>query len=229
MRTAILLLTCLAAGLSAQALETVPLRTRRQALVHERLLRRVRNTRLAVKWKEEPLERVVRDLRRRLRLNMLVARPLMERAREELVDLEVDRVSAATVLRILAAQHGIVFQNRHGVIFVTTPADALRHALVLELHQVAEILYVPPDFPAPEINISPSGVGAEEAEDEEEESREGLDPEVLLDLIRRGTGPEAWDLEGVSLRISKTTVIVRHTPAMQRKVRRFLARLRGGT
>ncbi len=223
---AAMILLAICPTLIGQSIKTIPLKTTREAQDYRSILKRVRGTTFSVDWKQVALEDVLKDLRRRLGFNILVARPMKERLEEEVVDLTLTTVRASTILKLLQEQHKFVLQNRRGIVWVTTVEDAFKKSLVLKFYGVRVLLYTPPDFPAPDIGIRPSGVNAGE-DDEEEVEREAKDPEVLLDFIRKGTGPNLWDVEGVSLQISKGTLIVRHSPEVQRKVSRFLNRLRG--
>ena len=226
MRLITLLLLILAGPLAlAQSVKTIPLKKSRDVRAYRQILRRLRGTVMTVDWKEQALTDVIKELRRRLRFNILVARPMKEMVEEEAVDLTLNNVRASTILKVLAEQHKFVFQYREGIVWITTQEDAFQKALVLKLYSVHLLLYTPPDFPAPGIGINPGGVTSED--DEEEVEREQKDPEFLLDLIRQATGTALWDIEGVTLQISKGTLVVKHSPEVQRKVSRFINSLRG--
>jgi len=233
MRTALLVPLILASCLlpaSSQAIRTEPLKTPRARREYRQILNKLVSLRLTVSWKDMTIGEVVADLRRRVGLNVLVARPLQGRAGDPAVDLGLSRVRALTVMRIAAEQNGFVFQNRGGILWATTAEDAVRRSIVLGIHNVRDILYVPPDFPAPRIlGIEPGrrdgGFGG--FEDELEREPSSMDPEQVVDLVRSATGEKTWEHEGVSIGYMNGRIVVRHSPGVQARVARLLNRLRG--
>ena len=150
-------LLVIAASLEAQVLRTVPLRTRAEASEYRHLLNRLERSRLSVAWEDRELHDVVKDLAKRLEINILIAAPLEER-KAETISMTLRRVNAGTLLKLLEESLGVAFQNRQGVVWVTTPQDAIKHAIILRVYVIAELLYVPPDFPAPRsMGLSASG------------------------------------------------------------------------
>ena len=200
---------------NAQVLDTTPLRTKTQVKKYRQILAKLQNTRVSVNWKDITLVEAVTELRAQTKLNFVVLTTKLEDLAERELSLKLTRVPAAVVVQLLAGVGDVVFQNRRGIVYVTSRADAVKKASVLALYDVRSLLYTPPDFPAPKIGISMGPPG----EDEEEEPEvEQPDPEALVDLIRDATGQANWEHEGVSIKISGGKLIIRHTPAMHRKI-----------
>lgn len=206
----------------AQVLETVPLRTARDRADYGRVQRCLDATTLSADWTTRSLADALAELRRATRLNWIVDRAVDDRVDAPL-KFEFHDLRARSVLALLRDRAGVTFLYDEGVIHVTTHAEAVRRASVLALHEVADILYTPPDFPARRDVGIPIGTP-----DEPESSERGsMDPEFLIDLIRQSTGgEEAWEMEGVSITVHKSRIVVRHTPAMQKKVACWLDSLR---
>ena len=225
--TRLFLLLALVAGtlLPAQALETTPIRKRSDLGTWRHLVALTENTRLSVDWKDVPFREVTRHLARTLGINLIIDRTIGEKA-EEPVTLTLVDVKAATVLAALKDSMSVTFLHRDGMLHVTTTEDATKRSLMLELIDVRDILYVPPDFPAPSggLGINPGPPVPPVAEEEPPEQK---DPDFVLDLVRTSVSPKSWDIEGTSLQISKGTLIVRNTPRVIAEVRSFLTRLRG--
>lgn len=225
------LLIFLGGFLPAQALRTLPPETPRDQRVFREVVRRLQGIRMDVRWEGVSLEDAISLLRARTGLNMLVAREAEDLVEGTTVEMTLHRVTALTLMKILAENHEILFQNRRGVIFVTTPEDARRRSLTLAIFDVRDLLYTPPDFPAPDllgIRVGAPGGGLGGFGEEEFASGpEGRDPDRLVDIVRMATGEKAWDGGGVSLRYMGGRLVVRHTPSMLRKVARILASLRG--
>lgn len=219
---ALALLFCVST--SAQILDTLPLKTSRDRATYRSMVTRIANLRLTVDWKDENLYRVVRSLRMQLGLNFVIDPALKETAEEASVTLSLKEVSGRAVLRLLESSQKIAFQNRGGILYVTSPEEALKKAMVLRTYSVKDMLYTPPDFPGPRLGIK---VGPVEEQREEPEPPEQKDPAFLEDLLRQSTGADVWEVEGSSITIHNGTLIVRHAPKVQAKVRSLLARLRG--
>ncbi|HGY92533.1 MAG TPA: hypothetical protein ENK43_15305 [Planctomycetes bacterium] len=220
MRAFLIALLLTATSAPAQDLDTIPLRTRRDAKTYRRVVSRLRQTRVRVMWKERRLEDALKDLRRITGINLVILRARVEDELERTLTLNLRGLPAGTVLNLLADITGVAFQHRHGVIVVTSKEDAQRRALVLGVYDIADVLYVPKDFPGPKIGLHGSGSGDELEEDEEQP--EQRDPEEILSLIRTATGEKAWEGEGTSLEIHGRKLFVRHTPAMHRRIARIL-------
>ncbi len=220
MRTLLLTLLLTAVQALAQDLDTIPLRTRRDVKTYRQVVLKLRQTRVRVMWKERRLEDALGDLRRMTGINLVILRSRVEDQLDRELSLNLRGLPAGTVLNLLADVTGVAFQHRHGVIVVTSKEDAQRRALVLGVFDIADVLYVPKDFPGPKIGLNGSGSGDEL--EEEEEQPEQRDPEEILSLIRSVTGEKAWEGEGTSLEIHGRKLFVRHTPAMHRRIARIL-------
>lgn len=157
---------------------------------------------------------------------MILSRAI-EDHREAPVTLKLEAVRLGAALSILAERFDLGFLVQRCILTITTKEEAWKRAMVLSIHSVHDMLYVPPDFPAPDINIRPSNVEPRPTGGEVIE-REQKDPERLVDLLRNATGGDAvWDAEGASLELHRGKLFVRHAPSVQLKVRRMLGRLRG--
>ena len=218
------MLVALCSEASAQ-LATLPNKTSTDREIYRTMVRRLKGTRMSVKWEDIELQDAIKQISNNVRINMVIATPLRERA-EDPISMNLKDVTAMTLLRLLRESASMEFQHRHGVLVATTKEDALTKAMTLGIYGIRLILYVPPDFPAPvRLGLRP-GPPPEPIE-EEGEAKEGMDPDFLVDLIRNTTGgSNVWDVEGASILAHKGNLFVRHAPHIQARVRRFLNRLR---
>ena len=179
---------------------------------------------LSVNWEEAELGEVLKELRRRLEVNLVMSIALRKEEPPTL-NLVLKDISALGVLRIIESQTGIRFQHRHGVIVATTPEDAMQASMVLKVYQVADLLYVPPDFPAP-IRLGLRGSGQEE-EPITPEPQEQKDPAELIELLRVSTGGDkVWDVPGAFITHSGSNLFVFHSTEVHSRFGRTLHRLR---
>ncbi len=206
----------------AQVLDTLPFKNSREKRLYRVCVNRLKHTDLNIDWKDISFRNAIADLRRQTRLNFIVTREADEKEIENLT-LRLRNVSGRLLLHFLSESGDVVFQFRRGAVFVTSKSDAIKRASVLQFYSVHDLLYVPPDFPAPRIGINPLPPG--EREQEEVEERDGHDPERIIEIIKMATGESNWEYGFTSIQIHKGRMIVRHTPAMQRRVRNMIAAL----
>lgn len=173
------------------------------------------------------LDEALTRIARLARVNLLRDPSLGDRLEEE-SSLSLERVRLAAAWEILRERFDLALLVRGRVLRVMTREAAWKRSMGLSMHSVADMLYEPPDFPAPEIGIRPSGVEGRRPVGGEVIEKEGKDPDRLVDILRRTTGGDAvWDFEGARLEIHRGRLIVHHVPEVRRRVARLLARLRG--
>jgi hypothetical protein len=205
--------------LAGQTLLHGDFETRDDAKACARLEWRLSNTRSDVAWTDRPLADVVRDLAKTINATLLFA-PSAAARKDETISLEIRGATLATVFKLVAEATKLRFVYERGVIHLATEEDAMRRSMVLRLYAVGELLYQPPDFPASRLDLHPGPVREPEAEQEDAKPRDGSE---VVDLVKLATGEEVWSVEGASITVSKSLLVVRHTPAVQAQVRRMLA------
>jgi hypothetical protein len=175
-----------------------------------------------VDWRDASWGEVARDLSVLTGRNFLVARALEDRGDASLT-LRLEGVAAGALLRILKSSFAIEVVFEHEVFFLTTPEDALRRSAVVRIYDASAALYEPPDFVAPEMGLRGSSDAPEPRP--REEPRPQRDVAELVELVVRATGASLWEQEGAVLQGIGTRLLVRHTPAVHRKVQRVLRAL----
>ena len=208
--------------LSAQVIETRPLRSGADRERFRALRNRLSHTTISVDWKAKPLAECLDELRSRVNLNFVIAAAARDQVEEE-VDMKLHHVPAWIVLALLRDRHQLGFLNDRGIIVVTTRDDMFRRSFTTKIYNAFTIGYKLPDFPGPRLGLRPSGaeIGEEEAEDEVEPH----DPQETIDLVKRMTGESLWEIEGASIEVLRGIVVVRHAPSVQRQVESLLYRL----
>lgn len=208
----------------AQILDALPITTSKQATQYRQIVAKLQLTVMEIDWRDVSLIEAVADLRRQTNINFVVTKEASE-GNFNSGALRLRKVSARLVLHFMKERGEIIFQFRHGTIFVTTKADAVKRGSTLRFYAIHDLLYVPPDFPAPKIGINPLPPG--EADEEDVIERESHDPDRIIEIIKMATGPENWEFDSTSIQIHRGRMIVRHTPIMQRRVRYMIAALSG--
>ncbi len=215
----IMTLTVLAAlglGAAAQDLITGSGRTTREG-GERRMMAVLGNSSLSVDWTDLRLEDCVRDLRDRTGLNILLSAGA--RASDfEVAALELRRVSPLLLVQLLAEESGLIARFGRGMVVFETPEESVRRSATLAIYDLASRFYEPPDFPAPRIGIRP----VIEEDFEDVIRPEARDFQEIVDILRSATGEANWEIEGTSMQVAGKRLIVRHTPAMQRRVARLL-------
>src|SRR5262245_5028652 len=117
-------------------------------------LKQLRGRTLSVSWKDLTLEGAVKDLRLQLSRTILFA-PAAYELKTVPMALEVNQVSAASLLRVVENAAKVRFLFESGVIWVTTPEDAVKRSLVMKIYDISDLMYQAPDFPAPVLSLHP--------------------------------------------------------------------------
>jgi general secretion pathway protein D len=101
---------------------------------------------------------------------------------------------------------------------------------VLRMYEVRDLIRPISDFPAREINVSPSGDVPEIEEDLEEREALVITEDSLDTLIRDNVAPESWEADPFnSLSISAGTMVVNQTPEVHEQIQKLLDDLREAT
>ena len=138
-------------------------------------------------------------------------------------------IPAGSALELIVELAGddVGWTVRDGIVLVTT-AEKARGATVLASYDVRALTFGVTDFIAPRIDrLSVSGDDNEERFARAGETHRGIDTERVVQLIEDHVAPGTWDDEGTSLDAENGVLFVRHSPEVQREVRRFLRRLGG--
>jgi len=180
---------------------------------------------LTVHWEDRALRDVARDLGGFLGVPFLLSRELRDRA-EETLTLDLEHVKASALLGVVREQLDVRYVAGDGLVWITTPADAVRRTAVLHVYDVRVLTTRPmPIPPPPEMGIRGQRI---EEEVEVEEPPPRVDEDALLELLQNGTGgDETWSYKGTSIRLVSGRLFVRHTPEVHRKVLQILAGLGG--
>ena len=140
------------------------------------------------------------------------------------VTLKLSKVTVWNALVIILELKNLKLVYRYGLLMVTTPKDA-RGKPKLRIYSIGDLTVKIRDFPAPDIQIRPSGFEFDEPEVNEHEAF--ADPDFIQDLVTQNCGEETWEDEGVSISVSSRRMVVRQYPGVHREIERLLMLLRG--
>ena len=148
------LLLVFASSVAAQ-LETAPLKSRRAAERYRRIVNILETKRITVNWDDVTIREAVADLRRQTGLNFVISSAAGDAVDDE-ISCKLRNIPVGPVLHVLG-RRDVVFQHRHGVIWVTSREDATRRAAVLRIYDTRGLFYVPPDQAAAALAAHDSG------------------------------------------------------------------------
>jgi hypothetical protein len=205
---------------NAQVLARGRLAGAEDARAYADALAQLRARRLSVAWNGLSLAEAVKDLRVRLGRAILFTAEAADR-KESPITLELTDVAAASLVRVVESSAKVRFLFEGGIVFVTTPEDAVRRSLVMRVYDVSDLLYRAPDFPAPFMGLHPG----RPAEAPEESPAERRDASEIIDLMRTLVGPDAWDVPGTAIAFSGRLLVVTQTPEVHAKIRHFISAL----
>jgi hypothetical protein len=189
----------------------------------------LRSRLVSVRLEDATLDGFVEFLRKATGVNIFVNRKAIAKdggdADAIRVTIDVKDVPALDALRIVLEPLDLGMKVRGNVLLITSKRDA-RGAPVLVMYDVADVLMPIRDFPAPDINIHPSGYEPP-APPEPEEHRAVDSSEELAELVRQFTGRGTWEDEGIRITVLRRHLLVRQYPAVHAEIRRLLEAVRG--
>jgi len=135
--------------------------------------------------------------------------------------------SVKEILTIITESKSLRWKVSNGVVLVTTPEEA-RGKNILDLYDVKDITAGIKDFPADDINLTPSGGSSFTLPaDEGAEPRKTFEGEALKDLIQNNVDKEVWTAGGGAIDYREPgTLVVKAPASTHAKVRKILSDLR---
>jgi Flp pilus assembly secretin CpaC/tetratricopeptide (TPR) repeat protein len=184
----------------------------------------------------ESLTEVVSQIQLVSGIDMVVDQAAEEAAYDEAVLFTFNLKNSTTVENALdliadAAGENVTWTVKYGAVLLTTREKA-RGELEMVPHDISDLTINLPNFLAPRLDKLRL---LDELEDDDgggpfgsyAEASTQLEQDRLVELIQRNVSPSSWEEEGVSINAyNDTTLVVRHTRAIQLEVQRFLEELR---
>lgn len=153
---------------------------------------------------------------------------------EKTITFKVRDLILKNVLKLLLSQFGLDYIiTEEKVVLLTTP-DKSRGKLILELHDIRDILVKLQDFAGPRVElVAPSGAGAAPLTGAqftlEEPKAAAVGEEQIVDLIKENIAPGTWEGDQTIEKTPNQQLLV-HAPAhVHRELREFLGKLRSYT
>lgn len=138
--------------------------------------------------------------------------------------VQLSDVKLTTLLGILCDPHGLAVVVKDNVVFITTKKASYGKPIT-RMYAISHITYQKTDFPAPDMNLRPSGwVPTEEYTPEVPVEDDPLtDPEAVVELIKQMVASKAWD-DNDDWRISASSrwLIVRAPASVHRAMPRAI-------
>lgn len=133
------------------------------------------------------------------------------------------------IMEIVFQPTDLTFYVTKGSVLILTKEAYARKTSVLRLYEVNELLFTPPDFPAPTLNLGDTT----ETPLSDEERVIAWDPNKIIELITKSFGGEdAWgDDKPMSIKFLETAgvFVIKAPPEIQKGVGDFISKLRENT
>ncbi len=186
---------------------------------------------------ETSLDAVIDQLRLFTKIPFVVTPDAVEAVDGEGIEFNLNlahQTSVANALELItdAAGPDVVYTFRHGVVYITTRANA-NSELVLKPHDVKDLVAQVIDHSGP--RIDKIQLPDDDFDDEDGTLFGGVfgdpiptyDPDNLETLIRQSIAPTTWDeIDGVSIQFMNGFLLVNHTAEVQNEIYDFLEQLR---
>ncbi len=182
------------------------------------------------RFEDAPIEEVASFLQSLTGVNFLLstaARDLDPETKK--IRLDLPETNVKKLLEILSDISPFRFRVKYGVVQIVTPEE-MKGGQYLAFYEVRDITKPIPNFPAPEVNLIPSG-GIETPEEELPERDSFLiNDSTLVDLIKNNVNPESWDADPRNtIQIQQGTLVISQTREVQEKIKKLLSGLREST
>ncbi|MCZ6786836.1 MAG: hypothetical protein O7E54_06685, partial [Planctomycetota bacterium] len=141
------------------------------------------------------------------------------------ISLRLENIRVLDAMKLALEPLDLAMTVKGNVLFITTK-KAARGKPVLAIYDISTLIMQIRDFPAPDINIYPSGY--EPPEPDEPEIHQALESsDEVAEMIRNFVAPDTWEDEGISMMVFRRQIFIRQYPAVQRQVARFIRQLDG--
>ena len=200
--------------------------TRKQ---YQSLINKLTTRKITVKLEKRSLTDFLKFVRVAADINIVVDKPAL--LKEDIdpdaieIDLELRNVKVIDALKIALQPLNLALKVKGNVLLITTK-KAARGKPVLVIYSVATLLFPIRDFPAPDMNLRPSGY--EPPEPEEAEVHQAIESaDELAELVRQFAGQETWENEGIQITVFRRHLFIRQYPDVHRQISRLLQQLQG--
>jgi hypothetical protein len=137
--------------------------------------------------------------------------------------MKVRNVTVLNFLKLALLPNELGMATKGNILLITSK-NAARGKPTLRLYSISHLLVKIRDFPAPDINVYPTGFEAPEAP--EIEVHQAMESgEEIAEMLRNFVETDTWDGEGVVLSVNSRTLFIRQYPHVHRKIGRFLLQL----
>ena len=141
------------------------------------------------------------------------------------VSLQLEAVSVATVLRVIAEGAGMAVQVKGNIIYFTTERESYGRVLT-RIYSIAHITWRRVDFPSPPLDLRPSNyTPVEEYEPEVIDEDDPLaDGESVIELLKQFVTPKGWETyDHWSISGTKRYIVVKAPASVHRKIPKALS------
>ncbi|MEE8107242.1 MAG: hypothetical protein V3T86_17030 [Planctomycetota bacterium] len=200
--------------------------TRKQ---YESLVNKLTTRKITVKLENRPLKDFLKFVRVAADINIVIDRSALRKENIDPdaieIDMDLRNVKVIDALKIGLEPLKLALKVKGNVLLVTTK-KAARGKPVLVVYSVATLLFPIRDFPAPDMNLHPSGY--ERPEPEEAEVHQAIESaDELAELVRQFSGQETWEDEGIQITVFRRHLFIRQYPGVHRQIARLLRQLQG--
>ncbi len=203
-------------------------KARSTAASARQLINTLKTRRLTLNFKKASLDDFIKFVRAAVGINIVLQKAVISKEFDPdavEISLRLDNIRVLDALKLAFEPLDLGMIVKGNVLFITTK-KAARGKPVLYIYDISTLIMKIRDFPAPDINIYPSGYEAPEPDEPEiHQAMESSDE--VAEMIRTFVAPDTWEDEGISMMVFKRQIFIRQYPAVQRQVARFIRQLDG--
>ncbi len=203
-------------------------KARSAAASARQLVNTLKTRRMTFRFEKASLDEFVKFVRASVGINIVVQKAVISKEFDPDVveiSLRLENIRVLDAMKLALEPLDLAMIVKGNVLLITTK-KAARGKPVLAIYDISTLIMPIRDFPAPDINIYPSGY--EPPEPDEPEIHQAMESsDEIAEMIRTFVAPDTWEDEGISMMVFKRQIFIRQYPAVQRQVARFIRQLDG--
>jgi type II secretory pathway component GspD/PulD (secretin) len=186
--------------------------------------------RITFEFQDSSFDDVVTFLRQVTGVNIVIAPEVTAGTGVSPVTLKVNKMRFGDALRWILELTNLHMALQNQAIYISN--KPITGAIVLKMYDVTDLISPVRDFPGRELAYNAGGAGGATGikmfgKTSEGEETKTVDPQELVDFIRKNVAPKSWDVEGAGIeQRSGSTLFVSQAPEIHDQIELLLRNLR---
>lgn len=195
------------------------------------ILSKLRTMKVSLDFRDTPLQDVIDFIREMTGINFVIDQKVYEETEADklTITIKVDDLELRSALKLMLQMRGLTAVYRDGVLLIVSQKSQEENVF-MKIYDVRDLLQPVRDFAGPNISLatgedgSPQGIDS--AAFNTPENNTAMNPDFIVDTIKKACGGSTWDSDKCSIQISNGMLIVVQSRAVQDEVNGLIDQLR---